>query len=281
MLIVLTKCDLVSDEHASKWQRFLTVALGEEDTKVILNSGKCQSTHGIGGYSARRKILHARATQAQIAEMHRQSHLVLETATEIAKERRPDLQIVSIGMVGQPNTGKSSMVNAILGRHAVSVSRTCGHTKHWQTQNIKNEQDEVIATIIDSPGIIFPMAVDDEKQLDSVSPRAWFECAGLYPIAQIRETFSAIRFAGERVDLPRMYNLKLNVDDYGDHWSPYAFLGCLADKRGYTLQMGGGAPDMHRAGLETINDICDGIILICFPPPDLEEWRERVKDEKW
>jgi ribosome biogenesis GTPase A len=281
MLIVLTKCDLVSDEHASKWQKFLTQAFGQDgETKIICNSGKCQSTHGVGGYSARRKILHGRATQAQIAEMHRQSHFVLQSAIDLAKEHSPELTSVSIGMIGQPNTGKSSLVNSILGRHAVSVSRTCGHTKHWQTQLIKNEQGEIIATIIDSPGIIFPMAVDDEKQQDSVSPRAWFECAGLYPIAQIRETFSAIRFAGERIDMPRMYNLKLNVDDYGDVWSPYAFLGSLADKRGYTLQMGGGAPDMHRAGLETINDICDGIILICFPPPNLDEWKKRTQEEK-
>jgi len=123
------------------------------------------------------------------------------------------------------------------------------------------------------------MIVENEKNPDSVSPRAWFECAGLYPIAQVRETYSALRFAGERIDLPRLYNLKLNTDDYGDHWSPYAFCGSLADKRGYTLQRGGGAPDMHRAGLETINDICDGIILICFPAPQIEEWRDRTEEE--
>jgi len=281
LLIVLTKCDLVSDEHANKWKKFVEMAFDENGTtKVVLSSGKCQSTHGIGGYSARRKILHSRATKAQIAEMHRQSRFVLDTAIEFAKAFRPHLQTVGIGIVGQPNTGKSSLVNAILGRHAVSVSRTCGHTKHWQTQNIKNDNDEVIATVIDSPGLIFPTAVDDEAQMDNVSPRAWYECAGLYPIAQIRETYSAIRFAGERLDLPRMYNLKLNTDDYGDEWSPYAFLGSLADKRGYTLQRGGGAPDIHRAGLETINDICDGVVLLCFPPPSIDEWRRRVHDVK-
>ena len=29
---------------------------------------------------------------------------------------------------------------------------------------------------------------------------------------------------------------------------------------------------MHRAGLEVINDVCDGLILLCFPPPELEKW---------
>jgi len=105
-----------------------------------------------------------------------------------------------------------------------------------------------------------------------VSPRAWYECAGLYPIAQIREPFSAVRFAAERVDLPRAYNLTLDVDDYGDAWSPYAMCGSLADKRGYTLQRGGGAPDMHRAGLEIINNVADGVVLLAFPPPEWSAW---------
>ena len=37
-----------------------------------------------------------------------------------------------IGAVGQPNTGKSSVLNAIIGHKQLSVSRTAGHTKHFQ-----------------------------------------------------------------------------------------------------------------------------------------------------
>ncbi|KPJ00417.1 Guanine nucleotide-binding protein-like 1 [Papilio xuthus] len=41
--------------------------------------------------------------------------------------------ILTIGCVGQPNVGKSSLMNAIMGRKVVSVSKTPGHTKHFQT----------------------------------------------------------------------------------------------------------------------------------------------------
>ena len=41
--------------------------------------------------------------------------------------------VLTIGCLGQPNVGKSSLINAIMGRKVVSVSRTPGHTKHFQT----------------------------------------------------------------------------------------------------------------------------------------------------
>jgi hypothetical protein len=86
-----------------------------------------------------------------------------------------------------------------------------------------------------------------------------------------------VRFAAERVDLPRAYNLTLDKDDYGPVWTPYALCGSLADKRGYTLQRGGGAPDMHRAGLEMINNVADGVILLAFPPPPWDLWLEFLR----
>jgi len=40
---------------------------------------------------------------------------------------------VTVGIVGDPNMGKSSLLNTIFGRKKVSVSTTPGHTKHLQT----------------------------------------------------------------------------------------------------------------------------------------------------
>jgi len=136
LVIVLTKCDLVSEAHANAWRTFLERAFA---TPVVLNSGKCMNTHGVGGFAARRKILTGRATHAQIEELHRQARRVLDAAMAAAPRAASALATdsaapLSVGIMGQPNTGKSSLVNSILGRHAVSVSRTCGHTKHWQVR---------------------------------------------------------------------------------------------------------------------------------------------------
>ncbi|KAJ1913332.1 hypothetical protein H4219_005254 [Mycoemilia scoparia] len=42
-------------------------------------------------------------------------------------------KFVTIGLIGHPNVGKSTLINSIMQRTVVSVSRTPGHTKHFQT----------------------------------------------------------------------------------------------------------------------------------------------------
>ena len=41
--------------------------------------------------------------------------------------------VLTVGMLGQPNAGKSSLINSLMGKRVVSVSKTPGHTKHFQT----------------------------------------------------------------------------------------------------------------------------------------------------
>ena len=43
---------------------------------------------------------------------------------------------LTIGCVGIPNVGKSSVMNALIGKKVVSVSKTPGHTKHFQTYEL-------------------------------------------------------------------------------------------------------------------------------------------------
>ena len=54
-----------------------------------------------------------------------------------------------------------------------------------------------------------------------------------------------------------------------DPLSPLALCAALAVKRGYTLRRGG-APDVHRAGLEVLRDCVDGALCLAFAPPPPE-----------
>ena len=104
----------------------------------------------------------------------------------------------------------------------------------------------------------------------SAPPRAVYECCGLYPIAQVRESFSAVRLLAETLELERLYNIR-EEDREGDDdpLSPLAMCAALAVKRGYTLRRGG-APDVHRAGLEVLRDCVDGALCLAFAPPPPE-----------
>jgi len=63
-----------------------------------------------------------------------------------------DKRFVTIGMVGHPNVGKSSFINAMKGKKVVSTSRTPGHTKHFQTIFLNDR-----VRLCDCPGLVFPL----------------------------------------------------------------------------------------------------------------------------
>lgn len=66
----------------------------------------------------------------------------------------------TIGILGHPNVGKSSLLNGIVGRKVVSCSRTPGHTKHFQTIFLTPK-----IRLCDSPGIIFPAFIPKQLQV--------------------------------------------------------------------------------------------------------------------
>lgn len=90
--------------------------------------------------------------------------------------------VLTIGCVGQPNVGKSSLLNAIMGRKVVSVSKTPGHTKHFQTIFLTNN-----VKLCDCPGLVFPSKVPKTLQI----------LMGSFPIAQLREPFTTVQYLGE------------------------------------------------------------------------------------
>jgi ribosome biogenesis GTPase A len=78
-----------------------------------------------------------------------------------------------VGLVGYPNVGKSSTINALIGEKKVSVSATPGKTKHFQTINLSSN-----ITLCDCPGLVFPQFA---------TTKASMVCDGVLPIDQMRE----------------------------------------------------------------------------------------------
>lgn len=92
---------------------------------------------------------------------------------DFATERDPNPTKLVVGLVGYPNVGKSSTINALLGSKKVSVSATPGKTKHFQTLVLSDD-----ITLCDCPGLVFPQFA--MTQADMVVD-------GVLPIDQMRE----------------------------------------------------------------------------------------------
>lgn len=66
-----------------------------------------------------------------------------------AKRAKLDKRQIKVGVLGYPNVGKSSLINAMKGRKAASTSVLSGHTKHIQKIRADNR-----IMLIDTPGVI-------------------------------------------------------------------------------------------------------------------------------
>ena len=173
--------------------------------------------------------------------------------------------IVTIGCVGHPNVGKSSVLNAIMGKKVVSVSRTPGHTKYFQTifitPNVK---------LVDCPGLVFPSKIPKPMQV----------LMGCFPIAQLREPYSAILFMAQRIDMPKILKIKHpdpdpNVSEEYQKWTAFDMCEAWAAKRGFKTAKAA-RPDVYRAANHLLRMALDGRTLcLSFYPEDYVQRRDR------
>lgn len=86
--------------------------------------------------------------------------------------------VTTIGLVGYPNVGKSSTINALFMDKKVSVSVTPGKTKHFQTLYLDKD-----LLLCDCPGLVMP---------SFICTKAEMILNGILPIDQMRDHVPAI-----------------------------------------------------------------------------------------
>nr|WCZ58783.1 large subunit GTPase 1 [Seculamonas ecuadoriensis] len=166
-----------------------------------------------------------------------------------------------IGLVGYPNVGKSSTINALCGAKRVAVSSTPGKTKHFQTIILDPE-----ITLCDCPGLVFPTIM---------STKADLVCNGILPIDRLREPIQPVALVCQRVDrhtLDRFYGLSTfadsgefpGIDD--EHYSARELLRKHARARGYLKKLG--EADESRSARVILKDFVDGKLLYAYWPPN-------------
>ncbi|RLN75907.1 hypothetical protein BBJ28_00011983, partial [Nothophytophthora sp. Chile5] len=170
---------------------------------------------------------------------------LMTIATEVASEvglRVKDKGLIKFGMVGFPNVGKSSVINALLGASTyshktqrVAVGATPGKTKHFQT-------------LILECGFCLCFCAAPCELLCHRIPKRVFE---------------------------QTYGIKISTSKTARETDPvniYALLESYARNRGYTTT-GKGGPDTSRAARDILRHYVSGRLLYCHPAPNASDPR--------
>jgi large subunit GTPase 1 len=168
-------------------------------------------------------------------------------------------QPATVGMVGYPNVGKSSTINAIMDCHKVIVSATPGKTKHFQTLTIPNERRIILC---DCPGLVFP---------SFSSTREAMVCDGVLPVDTVKDYYTPIELVCRRVPkmvLEKRYNIDVTYVDEDQDLSATLgerLLNVLSRRKGFMTEHD--KPNRYRSAKIILKDYVDGRIVYAHPPP--------------
>ncbi|EFN76113.1 Large subunit GTPase 1-like protein [Harpegnathos saltator] len=172
--------------------------------------------------------------------------------------------VTTIGLVGYPNVGKSSTINALLKDKKVSVSATPGKTKHFQTLYLDTD-----LLLCDCPGLVMP---------SFVCTKAEMILNGILPIDQMRDHVPPVMLLTTLIPrhiLEDLYGLILTVpqgkEDPDRPLTAEELLNAHGYNRGFMTQ--NGQPDNARSARYVLKDFVNGKLLYCVAPPTVEQER--------
>lgn len=264
----------VDDQLAKKAEK-IDIQDKQDEDKEWSDEEDLEDDDG-GGLKLPSKSKEPKDYRTRILDVEELEELFLSNTPErIAKsegQEPPQKDKTTIGLVGYPNVGKSSTINALLGAKKVSVSATPGKTKHFQTLYLSPD-----LLLCDCPGLVFP---------NFATTKAELVVNGVLPIDQQREFTGPAGLVAQRIPkhfLEAVYGLKIHTRPLEDGGTgiPTAseLLRAYARARGFATT-GQGQPDESRAARYILKDYVNGKLLFCHPPPPsgeaAAEGKERI-----
>jgi len=217
IIMVLNKCDLIPNWVTKRWlyifsQEYPTLAFHASLTKSF---GK-----------------------GSLIQLLRQFQNILNNKQQI-----------SVGFIGYPNVGKSSIINTLRSQKVCKVAPIPGETKHWQYIALFKK-----IFLIDCPGVVYPS--EDESETETV-------LKGVIRVENLKRPSEFIAPLLERAKkeyIQRTYDIMEweNAED---------FLTQFAIKSGKLLKKG--EPDLETVSKMMLNDWIRGKIPYFVQPPDV------------
>lgn len=217
LIFVLNKCDLIPTWVTKRW-----VAVLSHDYPTLAFHASLTNSFGKGSLI---QLLR------QFGKLH------------------TDKKQISVGFIGYPNVGKSSIINTLRSKKVCNVAPLAGETKVWQYITLMRR-----IFLIDCPGVVYP---SEDSETDIV-------LKGVVQVEKIRNPEDHIGAVLERAKaeyIQKTYRIPswTNAED---------FLEKLALRTGKLLK--GGEPDLPTVSKMVLNDWQRGRIPFFVKPPGME-----------
>lgn len=170
-------------------------------------------------------------------------------ATQEKQERKQAKGLLSrpsrVMIVGLPNTGKSSLINALVGKHHTKTANKPGVTRQPQWVRVKEGFE-----LLDMPGILPPFLEDQEKAV----LLAALGVLGDKGFDILTVAAEAARILAKTYPELMISRYKLTEEDLGS----ITLLETIGRKRGFLLR--GGEMDMERTALIFLSELRQGVL---------------------
>ncbi|EGW00546.1 nucleolar GTP-binding protein 2 [Cricetulus griseus] len=217
LIFVLNKCDLVPTWATKRW-----VAVLSRDYPTLAFHASLTNPFGKGAFI---QLLR------QFGKLH------------------TDKKQISVGFIGYPNVGKSSVINTLRSKKVCNVAPIAGETKVWQYITLMRR-----IFLIDCPGVVYP---SEDSETDIV-------LKGVVQVEKIKAPQDHIGAVLERAK-PEYISKTYKIDSWENAED---FLEKLAFRTGKLLK--GGEPDLQTVGKMVLNDWQRGRIPFFVKPPNAE-----------
>uniref|UniRef100_A0A8C5S9K9 Nucleolar GTP-binding protein 2 n=1 Tax=Laticauda laticaudata TaxID=8630 RepID=A0A8C5S9K9_LATLA len=218
LIFVLNKCDLVPTWVTRRW-----VAVLSQEYPTLAFHASLTNSFGKGAFI---QLLR------QFGKLH------------VEKKQ------ISVGFIGYPNVGKSSVINTLRSKKVCSVAPIAGETKVWQYITLMRR-----IFLIDCPGVVYPSG---DSETDIV-------LKGVVQVEKIKSPEDHIATVLDRAK-PEYIRKTYKIESWENAED---FLKKLALQTGKLLK--GGEPDLHTVSRMVLNDWQRGRIPFFVKPPNVEQ----------